>query len=226
MRTLVLILVLAASVVLSGCDMYRAQEATKLGVQAYDQGKQAHKHGDTDKATTYYRQAKREFQTAVENEPTVANRHYNLGRVCQDLKEYDQAVSEYDLAIQYFPGHRQAHWGKIYCLVNQGASQEQIKKAVDTAVNQVQLEPGRVYLTWAMGYYHTGQTSRMPEMLEKAASASPKDPFVQATVGRYYQAIGNTGSAIKHLTIAYELDPNEPGVAYDLGMLGQRLPVR
>jgi Flp pilus assembly protein TadD len=59
-----------------------------------------------------------------------------------------------------------------------------------------------------------------------AAQTSPKDPYVQAMVGRYYQAIGHTGSAIKHLVIAYELNPNEPGVAYDLGVLGQQLPPR
>ena len=226
MRTLVLILVLAAGLGISGCNMYYADQATKRGVQAYDSGKQAQRHGDTQKAATYYREARREFEIAVENEPTVSNRHLNLGRAYQALKEYDQAVREYDLAIQYFPGNSKAHWGKIYCLVNKGAPQDQIKKAVDTAVTEVQLDPGRIYLTWAMGYHHTGQTSRMPEMLDKAAQASPKDSYVQATVGRYYQAIGNTGSAIKHLVIAYELDPNEPGVAFDLGVLGQRLPPR
>ncbi|NIA08052.1 MAG: tetratricopeptide repeat protein [Actinobacteria bacterium] len=226
MRTLVLILVLAVSLGMSGCNMYYADQATKRGVEAYDTGKQAQKHGDLAKAATYYREAKREFQVAVENEPTVSNRHLNLGRAYQALKEYDQAVREYDLAIRYFPGNAKAHWGKIYCLVNKGAPQKQITEAVNTAVTQVQLDPGRIYLTWAMGYYHTGQTSRMPEMLDKAAQASPRDAYVQATVGRYYQAIGQTGSAIKHLVIAYELDPNQPGVAYDLGVLGQKLPPR
>ena len=226
MRTLVLALVLAASLGMSGCNMYYAHEATKRGIQAYESGKQAQKHGDVEKAATYYREARREFETAVEHEPTVSNRHLNLGRAYQALKEYDPAVREYDLAIQYFPGNAKAHWGKIYCLVNKGAPQEQVNEAVATAVSRVQLDPGRVYLTWAMGYHHTGQPERMPEMLDRAAQASPKDSYVQATVGRFYQAIGNTGSAIKHLVIAYELNPNEPGVAYDLGVLGQRLPPR
>ena len=226
MKALLLMLVLIGSLALSGCNIFYADQATKRGIEAYDTGKQAQKYGDLEKAATYYRQAKREFQTAAENDPTGSNRHYNLGRVCQDLKEYDQAVREYDLAIQYFPGNSKAHWGKIYCLVNKGAPQEQINRAVATAVEDVKLDPGRIYLTWAMGYYHTGRTSEMPEMLAKAAQVSPKDAYVQATVGRYYQAIGDTSSAIKHLVIAYELDPNQPGVAHDLGMLGQRLPSR
>ena len=226
MKALLLTLVLAAGMVLSGCNMFYAHESTKRGVAAYDEGKQAQRHGDMAKANGHYREAKREFQTAAENDPTGSNRHLNVGRAHQALKEYALAVKAYDRAIQYFPGNREAHWGKIYCLVNDGAPQDQINKAVDTAVSEVQLDEGRIYLTWAMGYHHTGQTHLMPEMLEKAASASPKDPFVQATVGRYYQALGNTGSAIKYLMIAYELDPNEPRVAYDLGVLGQVLPPR
>ena len=226
MKAYLVILVLATGLALSGCNFYYADQATKRGIEAYDTGKQAQKYGDTEKTTTYYRKAKQEFQTAAENDPTGSNRHFNLGRVCQDLKEYDQAVREYDLAIQYFPGNAKAHWGKIYCLVNKGAPQEQINEAVATAVKDVQLDPGRIYLTWAMGYYHTERISEMPAMLTKAAEASPKDAYVQATVGRFYQAIGDTGSAIKHLVIAYELNPNQPGVAYDLGMLGQRIPPR
>ena len=226
MKAHLVILVLAAGLVLSGCNFYHADQVTQRGIEAYDTGKQAQKYGDVEKATTCYRKAKDEFQTAVENDPTGSNRHFNLGRVCQDLKEYDQAVREYDLAIQYFPGNSQAHWGKIYCLVNKGAPQEQINEAVSTAVKDVKLDPGRIYLTWARGYYHTGRTSEMPAMLDKAAQASPKDAYVQATVGRFYQAIGDTGSAIKHLVIAYELNPNQPGVAYDLGVLGQRISPR
>ena len=226
MKALLLTLVLAVSLGMSGCNMYYGHEATKWGVVAYETGKQAQRHGDLEKAASYYRDAKREFETAVENEPTVSNRHLNVGRAHQALREYDEAVRAYDLAIQYFPGNAKAHWGKIYCLVNKGAPQEQINAAVATAVTEVKLDPGRVYLTWAMGYHHTGQIGRMPEMLDKAAAASPKDAFVQATVGRNYQAIGDTGSAIKHLVIAYELDPNEPGVAFDLGVLGQPLSPR
>lgn len=222
MKAHLLILVLAISLALCGCNTYLADEASKRGIQAYDTAKQAQSHGDSETANTYYHQAQQEFQTAVDNDPTGTDRHYNLARAYQELREYDQAIREYDLAIQCHPGNGKAHSGKIDCLVKKRAPQDQIDKVVDMAVDIV--NPGRVYLTLAMAYYHTGRTADMPEVLAKTAEVSPDDAFVQATVGRFYRAIGDIGSAIKHLRIAYELNPNQPKVAYDLGALGQRLP--
>ena len=222
MKAHLVILVLAISLALCGCNTYLADEATKRGIQAYDTAKQAQSHGDYETSNTYFRQAQQEFQTAVDNEPTGTDRHYNLARAYQELREYDQAIREYDLAIRYFPGNGKAHSGKIDCLVKKRAPQDQIDEAVDMAVDIV--NPGRVYLTLAMAYYHTGRTADMPEVLATAAEVSPGDAFVQAVVGRFYRAIGDIDSAIKHLRIAYELNPNQPRVAYDLGSLGQRIP--
>ena len=67
MKAHLLILVLAISLALCGCNTYLADEATKRGIQAYDAAKQAQSHGDSETANTYYHQAQQEFQTAVDN---------------------------------------------------------------------------------------------------------------------------------------------------------------
>ena len=222
MKGYLLISMLAVSFALCGCNVYYADQATKRGVRAYETAKQAQRHGDTQTANTYYRQAQQEFQIAVDNDTTGPDRHYNLGRVCQDLEQYDRAVEAYDSAISYFPGHHKAHWGKIYCLVKGRAAQARVDEAVTEAVGIV--EPSRVYLTLAMSYYQIGRRGEVAEVLSKAARTGSMDAYVQAVVGRFYRAIGQTPMAIKHLRIAYKLNPNEPGVARDLGALGQGLP--
>ena len=222
MKSHLLTLVLAASLGLSGCNVYYADQATKRGVRAYEAAKEARKHGDAQKANMYYRQAQQEFETAAYNDSTAPDRHYNVGRVCQDLKQYDRAIESYDSAIRYLPGYYKAHWGTVYCLVKGRAPQEQVDEAVTRAVGIV--EPSRVYLTLAMSYYHVGRRDDMPVVLNKAARAGAMDAYVQAVVGRFYRAIGDKPMAIKHLAIAYELNPNQPGVARDLGALGQGLP--
>ena len=225
MKAYLLMLVLAVSLALCGCNGYLADQATKRGIQAYDNAKQAQSRGDFETANSYCRQAQQEFQTAVNYDSNGTDRHYNLARSYQDLKEYDRAIREYDEAIRCLPGNGKAHSGKIDCLVKEHAPQEQIDKAVTMAERVVDpSRMGRIYLTQAMAYYYAGRTGDMPKVLVKAAEASPKDAYLQATVGRFYRAIGNTSLAIKHLEIAYELDTNQPGVAYDLGALGQRLP--
>ena len=94
---------------------------------------------------------------------------------------------------------------------------------MNTAVSIVP-QRGRIYLTLAAVYYRMGRTSQMPPVLAKAVHAAPSDAHIQATAGRFYRALGDFKLASKHLKRAYELDPQEPGVAYDLGVLGQRLP--
>ena len=224
MKAHLLMLMLVVSLALCGCNSHLADQATKRGIQAYDTAKQAQSRGDFETANSYCRQAQQEFQTAVDYNPTTEG-YYNLARAYQDLKEYDQAIQEYDSAIRYFPGNDKAHSGKIDCLLKKHAPQEQIDEAVNMAVKDVDPSRiGRVYLSQAMAYYYAGRTGDMPKVLAEAVEASPKDAYLQATVGRLYRAIGNTSLAIKHLEIAYDLDTNQAGVAYDLGALGQRLP--
>jgi len=224
MKTYLLIPLLAAGLLLSGCNIYYAEQATKRGLKAFDIAKEAKSHGDHQAANDNYRKAQLEFEYAVEQDPRATDRHYNLALASQALKEYDRAIREYNRALQRYPGNGKAHTGKIDCLVQMNAPQKQIDDAVATAVSIVP-QRGRIYLTLAAAYYKSERTDEMPPVLAKAVRAAPADSYVQATAGRlYYRAIRDFDSARKHLRIAYQLNPQEPGVAYDLGFLGQRLP--
>ncbi len=223
MKTCRLVLVLALGLVLGGCNMYYADQATNRGKVAFEAATEAEKHGDIREAEFNYHKAQLEFETAVQQDPTGTDRHFNLASAYQELKEYDQAIGKYDRALQCHPGNGKAHSGKINCLVEMRAPQKQIDEAVATAVSIVR-QPGRIYLTLAMAYYHAGRTGEVPAALNKAAKAAPSDPNVQATVGRFYRALGDIDSARKHLRIAYQLNPEEPNVAYELGILGESLP--
>ena len=223
MKTHLLLPVLALSCVLAGCNIYHADQATTRGQEAFAAAKEAERHGDGQTAEFNYQKAKLEFETAAQQDPEGTDRHFNLARAYQELAEYDQAVAEYDRALQCYPGNGKAHSGKIDCLVKMKATKKQLDEAVTTAVNIVH-QPGRIYLTLAMAYYHAERRAEVPAALDKAVKAAPSDPNVQATAGRFYRALGDMDSAKKYLRIAYQLNPQEPGVAYELGMLGERLP--
>ncbi len=223
MKTYLFIPLLAAGLLFSGCNLYYADQATKRGKLAFDTAKEAKSHGDYQAANDSYRKAQLEFQLAIDQDPRATDRHYNLALACQALKEYDRAIREYDRALQRYPGNGKAHTGKIDCLVQMDAPQKEIDAAVATAVSIVP-QRGRIYLTLAAAYYRVGRTDQMSPVLAKAVGAAPADSYVQATAGRLYRALGDFDSASKHLKIAYQLNPQEPGVAYELGVLGQRLP--
>ncbi len=223
MKTYLFMPLLAAGLLLSGCNLYYADQATKRGLEAFDIAKEAKSHGDHQAANDNFRKAQLEFQRAVDHDSRAADRHYRLARASQALKEYDRAMREYDRALQRYPGNGKAHSGKIDCLVQMNAPQEEIDDAVASAVSIVP-QRGRIYLTLAAAYYRMGRTDQMPPVLAKAVGAAPADSYIQATAGRFYRALGDFDSASKHLKIAYQLNPQEPGVAYDLGVLGQRLP--
>ena len=223
MKTYFAVALIAASLVLGGCNLYYADEATKRGVKAFDAAKEAKSHGDTVAANDNYRKAQLEFEIAAEQDPTGTDRHYNLATASQEMKQYDRAIGEYERALQCYPGNGTAHSGKIECLVKMGAPQGKIDKAVSSAASIV-ADPGRIYTALAVAYYQAGRTSDMPAVLAKAVEASPSDSYVQATAGQFYRALGDIEKAKKHLKIAYQLNPDEPWVAYDLGVLGERLP--
>ncbi len=225
MKTYLFIPLLAAGLLLSGCNIYYADQATKRGLEAFDIAKEAKSHGDDQTANDNYRKAQLEFQSAVDHDPRPTDRHYKLARASQALKEYNRAIREYDRALQRFPGNGKAHSGKIDCLVQMNAPQKQIDDEMDKAVDILHVrEHGRIYLTLAAAYYRTDHTAQMPAVLAKAVGAAPSDSYVQAAAGRFYRAIGDFDSARKHLKIAYQLNPQEPDVAHDLGVLGERLP--
>ena len=220
---LLVLLMLAGGLLLSGCNIYYADQATKRGIEAFDAAKEAKSHGDYQMANDNYRRAQLEFQEAAAQDPKGSDRHYNLARASYGLKEYDRAIREYERALERYPGNGKAHTGKIDCLVQMNAPQKEIDDAVATATTIV-AQRGRVYLTLAAAYYRLGRSAEMPPSLAKAVGAAPADANVQATAGRLYRAIGDFDLARKHLRIAYELNPQEPGVARELGVLGERLP--
>ena len=223
MKTYLFIPLLAAGLFLSGCNIYYADQATKRGKLAFDAAKEANSHGDRRSANNSYRKAQLEFAEASAQDPRGTDRHYNLARASQALAEYSRAIREYAQAIKIFPGNGKAHSGMIECLVLMKASQRRIDSAVDTAVSIVP-QRGRIYLAQAIAYYGVGRTEQVPPVLTKAAAAARNDSYIQARVGRLYKALGDFKSASRHLKRAYQINPQEERVAYDLGALNQELP--
>lgn len=223
MKGNLLLPILAICVMLGGCNFYYADQAAKRGIEAHNAGQQAEDVADHQTANDQYKRAKMEFTAAATLDPKGWSRHYNLAAASQKLQQYAQAIREYDLAIQYGPGQVRAHKGKVDCLVEMHAAQSDIDQAVQMAVSTVK-EPSQIYIAQANAYHRMNRLVEMPPVLENAVRAAPRDSHVRAVVGRFYLSIGDTAAAIKHLEIAYQLDPKEPRVAYDLGTLGQRLP--
>ena len=224
MKRTLLLLIAVVCVFLGGCNIYYADRAVEKGEVAFEAGRRAEHNGDTQTSSERYRQAKMQFQAAVSHDPRGWTRHYKLARACQQLKEYDRAIQEYDAALQLRPGKVVTHARKADCLIEMGAPQADIDNAVRKGVAIVG-HHSHIYLTQAMAYYRMGRLEDMPPVLENAVRANSRDSYVRATVGRHYWAIGDLESATRHLEIAYELNPKEENVAFDLGRLGRRLPL-
>ena len=225
MKTYLLIFLLPVALLLGGCNVYYAEQATKKGRAALRLGDEAKEHGDYQEADDNYRRAQLEFESAVDLDPGFTNRYYNLGRSSQALKQYERALEEYRRALEYYPGHGEARKGRIDCLVQMNAPQRQIDDEVDSAVNTLHVrEHGRIYLAQAAAYYRVGRAADIPPVLGRALAAAPADAHVHALAGRLYRALGDVSSAKRCFITAYQLDPDEPDVAGELGRLGERLP--
>ncbi|KAF2263263.1 TPR-like protein [Lojkania enalia] len=137
------------------------------------------------------------------------NRHYNgwygLGQVYEKMGKYDVAEKHYRAAAQINPTN-------ALLAVNIGSVLDRMKKApaalvqYQTAVN---LEPRNNLARFRKAQIHLKLDSPHEALkdLEYLKDVAPDDPNVHFLLGKTYKKIGERQSAIRHFTIALNLDP-------------------
>ena len=75
----------------------------------------------------------------------------------------------------------------------------------------IKLDPTHAHAYNALGYFFADRNERLPEareLIRKALSLSPKDPFITDSLGWVEFRMGNTAEAIRVLQQAYALRPD------------------
>lgn len=144
--------------------------------------------------------------------------HYNLGRLYQAEGQLVQAENQYGIALNFDPVHRQAQAARVKVLMGSGdatksklLAEEYIKQASISAAASLEL---------ALAFQEQSLDDYALKSYQNALYLAPNSAKINRQVGFYYLSKGNKDVAREYLSRSFQLNPNQPDVAGELGRLG------
>ena len=144
--------------------------------------------------------------------------HYKLGRLYQAKEQWIQAESQYSIALNFDPVHRPSQAASVKVLMSSGdttkaklLAEKYIKEASISAAGSLQL---------AQAFQEQGLDDYALECYQRAIYLAPTSAKVNRQIGFYYLSKGNKDMAREYLSCSFQLNPNQPDVAGELGRLG------
>jgi len=192
----VLILLLLWACVLAGCE---PQEKTNLSLMSAEQ-----------KKAELLKQLDQKFENP--------DAHFELGQLYQAEGQWAKAEYHYNVALGFDPAHRAAQAAMVKGLIRNGntAKAQQYAKAY---MNQVSIEAAAT-LGLAQEFDKQDLDEYALACYQQALRLAPNSPEVNKQVGYYYLNKDDKTRAKEYLSRSFQLNPNQPDVAGELGRLG------
>ena len=178
------------------------KRATQLNPRfAYAFTLQGHEHvfnEEYEKALTAYRQA-------VSADRRHYNAYYGIGRVYEKLGSYDKAYTHFHSASVINPTNAVL----ICCIGNVLEKQRQIVQALQFFSKATELAPHAPQTRYkkARALLALNQLDAAQKELEILKNLAPDEATVHFLLGKLYKSLNDKGSAVRHFTIALNLDP-------------------
>jgi Tfp pilus assembly protein PilF len=161
---------------------------------------------------------KTELLKAIEKKYEDAEAHFKLGKLYQADGLWTKAEDQYAIALNFDPVHRQAQASRVKVLVNGGEAakakllaEEYIKQTSISAASSLQL---------ALEFQEQGLDEYALKGYQQALYMAPDSAKINRQIGFYYLGKGNKDTAREYLSRSFQLNPNQPDVAGELGRLG------
>jgi tetratricopeptide (TPR) repeat protein len=144
--------------------------------------------------------------------------HYELGRVYQAEGLWAYALHHYEVALNFNPVHREAQAARIKVLMDGGdmtmaklLADEYIRQASDSAEESLRL---------ALAFQEQTLDEYAMTCYQQALSLAPNSAKINRQIGYYYLSKSDKETAKNYLTRSFQLNPNQPEVAGELGRMG------
>jgi tetratricopeptide (TPR) repeat protein len=159
-----------------------------------------------------------QLQQAIDKKYEDAESHFKLGKLYQAEGQWTQAENEYGITLNFDPVHRQAQASRVKVLLEGGdaaksklLAEEYLKQASISAAASLQL---------AMAFQEQGLDEYALKCYQRALYMAPDSARINRQIGFYYLGKGNKDLAREYLSRSFQLNPNQPDVAGELGRLG------
>ncbi len=149
----------------------------------------------------------------------MSQERFKDGNVHGALRWCDFAISQYDAAVDAFPGYSRAVQGKADALKLKGKHEAALQTA-DWAARNSGLQSTKLILK-GREYAQESDMDQAQLAFRQAVAVEPDNAAAHAELGLFYLRCGNKADARESLRRAYELDHKTPGVTEALAQLGE-----
>ncbi len=144
--------------------------------------------------------------------------HYELGQLYQSDGLWSKAEHHYNTALTFEPAHRDAQAAIVKVLMAAG-DMNKAQLTADIYIDRVSASAGES-LRLALGFQKQGLDDYAMICYQQALRLAPNSAKINRQIGYYYLSKGNTTLAKEYLMRSFQLNPNQPEVAGELGRLG------
>jgi Tfp pilus assembly protein PilF len=201
---------------------------TSCGLQNSSTDKSAQAEFHYKLARNYYSDrnlamCQRELHTALSLDPNHAEAHHLKGFVLLGLRQFDEAIAEFEETLRIKPDHYEARNNLGAALIALERFEDAI--AVLTPLLGEPLYPTPAFAHGNVGYayYRLKDLDKARQHLEMAVFLNPMFCVGYNNLGQVYEAMGRQEDAIAALTKATKFCPKYAEPYYHLGAIYQAL---
>jgi len=144
--------------------------------------------------------------------------HFELGRLYQTDGLWAKAEYEYNIALSFDPAHRNAQAAMVKVLHDSGETAKS-ELSAEIYMNQT-CASAEESLRLAMAFQKQLMDDYALACYQQALRLAPNSAKINRQIGYYYLSKGDKVRAQDYLTRSFQLNPNQPEVAGELGRLG------
>jgi len=152
--------------------------------------------------------------------------HYELGQLYHADGLWARAEHEYNTTLSFDPAHRKAQAAVVKVLLDSGDTAK-ARLSADIYMNQV-VNSAEGSLNLAIAFQKELLDEYALACYQQALRLAPNSAKINRQIGYYYLSRGDKVRAQEYLSRSFQLNPNQPEVAGELGRLGVavRIPRR
>lgn len=144
--------------------------------------------------------------------------HFELGKIYQKQGLWAQAERQYNIALNFDPVHREAQAARVKVLFD-GNDIAKAQLLADVYTEQA-ANSALGSLNLALGFQSEGLDNYALSCYQQALRLNPNSAKINRQIGYYYLSKNDLVRAQEYLSRSFQLNPNQPDVARELGKLG------
>lgn len=152
-----------------------------------------------------------------------ADAHFELAQIYRKQVIYDKAEKEYNLALQFAPGHKNAQAAMVKMFLEKNDPQRS-KILADIYMNQAK-PSAKASMELGKAFENEGLQEYSMQCYQHAANLAPTSAELQRLIAYQYKRQGDMVRAEEAFKKSFQLDPYNADVSGELGRMGIQVEV-